>query len=197
MVCFIFLYFSLSLSLAHTQTHTPTHKHTLETPLQHQASLLSVTSLGQKTSPWPWESPQCFAAELQNPLQTSLSISTVAMATTASPALTAKWKTSPRWAASLCWKASCASFAFKSGFFTFCFSSQALYGTCKVKDGELVASWTLKGTSLSDNGTRVTCQGSEGTEAPAAILHVYGKDSVTFQNRVFQFTWNWWRLKNK
>lgn len=76
--------------------------------------------------------------------------------------------------------------AFKSGFFTFCFSSQALYGTCKVKNGELVASWTLKGTSLSDNGTKVTCQGSEGTEAPAAILHVYGKDSVTFQNRVFQ-----------
>lgn len=49
-----------------------------------------------------------------------------------------------------------------------------------------MASWTLKGTSLSDNGTRVTCQGSKGAEAPAAILHVYGKDSATFQNRVFQ-----------
>ena len=49
-----------------------------------------------------------------------------------------------------------------------------------------MASWTLKGTSLSDNGTRVTCQGSKSTEALVAILRVYGKDSVTFQNRVFK-----------
>ncbi|CAG12871.1 unnamed protein product [Tetraodon nigroviridis] len=50
---------------------------------------------------------------------------------------------------------------------------QALYGSCSLKNGELMASWTLKGTSLSDNGTRVTCQGSKGAEAPAAILLVY------------------------
>lgn len=51
-----------------------------------------------------------------------------------------------------------------------------------------MASWTLKGTSLSDNGTRVTCQGSKGAEAPAAILLVYGKDPGTFLKRVFSKT---------
>lgn len=46
-----------------------------------------------------------------------------------------------------------------------------------MKGGESLAVWTLKGTSFSDNGTRVVCQQSKSPDAPAAILHVYGKDS--------------------
>lgn len=46
-----------------------------------------------------------------------------------------------------------------------------------MKEGESLAVWTLKGTSFSDNGTRVVCQQSKSPDAPAAILHVYGKDS--------------------
>lgn len=68
------------------------------------------------------------------------------------------------------------------------FPSQALYGSCNAKNGELMASWTLKGTSFSDNGTSVTCQGSMSLEAPAAFLHVYGKDSdipKQFSNRFY------------
>lgn len=50
---------------------------------------------------------------------------------------------------------------------------QALYGSCDVTNGESLAVWTLKGTSFSDNGTRVVCQQSKNPDAPAAVLHVY------------------------
>lgn len=48
-----------------------------------------------------------------------------------------------------------------------------------MKKGESLAVWTLKGTSFSDNGTRVVCQQAENPDAPAAYLHVYGKDSFS------------------
>ncbi|XP_056900164.1 uncharacterized protein LOC130531998 isoform X1 [Takifugu flavidus] len=57
---------------------------------------------------------------------------------------------------------------------------QALYGSCNVKNGELMAMWTLKGTSFSDNHTRVTCQGPKSTEAPSAFLHVHDKGTSFF-----------------
>ncbi|XP_070768758.1 uncharacterized protein [Enoplosus armatus] len=51
---------------------------------------------------------------------------------------------------------------------------QALYGSCDMKKGESLAVWTLKGTSFSDNGTRVVCRQSRNNDAPpAAVLHVY------------------------
>ncbi|XP_035528705.1 uncharacterized protein LOC118336212 [Morone saxatilis] len=50
---------------------------------------------------------------------------------------------------------------------------QALYGSCEMKKGESLAVWTLKGTSFSDNGTRVVCQQSNNMETHAAILRVY------------------------
>lgn len=50
---------------------------------------------------------------------------------------------------------------------------QALYGSCEMKDGESLAVWTIKGTSFSDNSTRVVCQQANNSDAPAAILHVY------------------------
>lgn len=50
---------------------------------------------------------------------------------------------------------------------------QALCGRCEMKEGESLAVWTLKGTSFSDNGTRVVCQQSKNPDAPAAILQVY------------------------
>ncbi|XP_045899965.1 uncharacterized protein LOC123967767 [Micropterus dolomieu] len=50
--------------------------------------------------------------------------------------------------------------------------SQGLYGSCDMTEGESLAVWTLKGTSLSDNGTRVVCQQSNNPDAPAAILYV-------------------------
>ncbi|XP_076593712.1 uncharacterized protein LOC143324836 [Chaetodon auriga] len=50
---------------------------------------------------------------------------------------------------------------------------QALYGSCLMKKDESQAVWTLKGTSFSDNGTRVVCQQSKNPDAPAAVLHVY------------------------
>lgn len=56
--------------------------------------------------------------------------------------------------------------------------SQALYGSCEMKGGESLAVWTLKGTSLSDNKTRVVCQKEGSTDAPSAVLHVYGEYSV-------------------
>ncbi|XP_032374091.1 uncharacterized protein LOC116690955 [Etheostoma spectabile] len=51
--------------------------------------------------------------------------------------------------------------------------AQALYGRCLMKTDESLAVWTLKGTSFSDNGTRVVCQQSNDPDAPAAVLHVY------------------------
>ncbi|MEQ2291519.1 hypothetical protein AMECASPLE_014125 [Ameca splendens] len=51
--------------------------------------------------------------------------------------------------------------------------SQALYGSCEVKNGELVAIWTLKGTSYSDNNARVVCQQSNNPDECAAVLHIY------------------------
>ncbi|KAM9352834.1 uncharacterized protein ABDE67_005196 isoform 1-T2 [Symphorus nematophorus] len=50
---------------------------------------------------------------------------------------------------------------------------QALYGSCDIKEGESLAVWTLKGTSFSDNGTRVVCQQSDNPDAASAVLHVY------------------------
>ncbi|XP_007554998.1 uncharacterized protein LOC103139994 [Poecilia formosa] len=50
---------------------------------------------------------------------------------------------------------------------------QALYGRCEVKGGELVAIWTLKGTSYSDNDTLVICHQSNDPEDCSAVLHVY------------------------
>ncbi|KAM7382554.1 hypothetical protein PAMP_002280 [Pampus punctatissimus] len=50
---------------------------------------------------------------------------------------------------------------------------QALYGSCDMKKEQSLAVWTLKGTSMSDNNTRVVCQQSGNPDAPAAILHVY------------------------
>nr|XP_046256562.1 uncharacterized protein LOC124065331 [Scatophagus argus]XP_046256564.1 uncharacterized protein LOC124065331 [Scatophagus argus] len=50
---------------------------------------------------------------------------------------------------------------------------QALYGSCEMKKGESLAVLTLRGTSFSDNSTRVVCQQSKNPDAPAAVLHVY------------------------
>ncbi|KAM9724154.1 uncharacterized protein ACNS7B_019329 [Menidia menidia] len=50
---------------------------------------------------------------------------------------------------------------------------QALYGSCDERNGETVAVWTLKGTSFSDNGTRVVCQQRNNLDEPSAVLHVY------------------------
>lgn len=50
---------------------------------------------------------------------------------------------------------------------------QALYGSCVVKNGESLGVWVLKGTSFSDNGTRVVCQQPKNANAPTAFLHVY------------------------
>lgn len=50
---------------------------------------------------------------------------------------------------------------------------QALHGSCDMKKEESLAVWTIKGTSFSDNGTRVVCQQSNNPDAPAAVLHVY------------------------
>lgn len=58
-----------------------------------------------------------------------------------------------------------------------CLRPQALYGSCAMKGGESLAVWTLKGTSLPDNGTRVVCQKAGNTDALTAVLHVYGKYS--------------------
>lgn len=45
-----------------------------------------------------------------------------------------------------------------------------------MKSGESLAVWTIKGTSIPDNGTRVVCQQSNNPEKRSAVLHVYGKD---------------------
>ncbi|XP_044062582.1 uncharacterized protein LOC122881017 [Siniperca chuatsi] len=50
---------------------------------------------------------------------------------------------------------------------------QVLYGSCDMKKEESLAVWTLKGTTFSDNSTRVVCQQSKNPDAPAAVLHVY------------------------
>lgn len=59
--------------------------------------------------------------------------------------------------------------------------SQALYGSCEMKDEESLAVWTLEGTSFSNNGTRVVCQQSNNLHAVSAVLHVYdnGTSRVT------------------
>lgn len=54
---------------------------------------------------------------------------------------------------------------------------QALYGRCEMQNGESLAVWTLRGTSYSDNGTRVVCQQLNNPTATAAILHVYDNGS--------------------
>lgn len=50
---------------------------------------------------------------------------------------------------------------------------QALYGSCEMKSGESLAVWTIKGTSIPDNGTRVVCQQSNNPQKRSAVLHVY------------------------
>lgn len=50
---------------------------------------------------------------------------------------------------------------------------QSLYGNCEVKKDELLAVWTLKRTSYSDNDTWVTCHESNHPEDRSASLHVY------------------------
>ncbi|XP_034554275.1 uncharacterized protein LOC117823261 [Notolabrus celidotus] len=50
---------------------------------------------------------------------------------------------------------------------------QALYGSCEMKTSESLAVWTIKGTSFSDNGTRVECQQSNNPEKRVAVLHIY------------------------
>ncbi|KAM9852692.1 uncharacterized protein ACBR49_005747 [Aulostomus maculatus] len=50
---------------------------------------------------------------------------------------------------------------------------QALYGSCEVREGQLLAMWTFKGTSFHDNSTRVVCQRPNHPDAPAAVLYVY------------------------
>lgn len=54
---------------------------------------------------------------------------------------------------------------------------QALFGSCDVKNGELLSVWRLQGTSYSDNGTKVECRQSENPEILIAILHVYGEET--------------------
>ncbi|KAG7474763.1 hypothetical protein JOB18_016370 [Solea senegalensis] len=51
--------------------------------------------------------------------------------------------------------------------------AQALYGKCDVKNGELLAVWTLQGTSFSDNDTRVVCQQPNNPDSLTAVLNVY------------------------
>lgn len=50
---------------------------------------------------------------------------------------------------------------------------EALYGSCEIKKSESLAVWTIKGTSFSDNGTRVECQQLNNPEKRSAVLHVY------------------------
>ncbi|KAG7229460.1 hypothetical protein INR49_012859 [Caranx melampygus] len=50
---------------------------------------------------------------------------------------------------------------------------QALYGSCEEEEEESLAVWTLRGTSYSDNGTRVVCQQSRNPHTTAAVLRVY------------------------
>lgn len=53
------------------------------------------------------------------------------------------------------------------------FIPQALYGTCETHTREIVAVWTVKGTSFSDNGTRVLCISPLDSIALVATLHVF------------------------
>lgn len=50
---------------------------------------------------------------------------------------------------------------------------QSVYGSCEEKKDELLAIWTLKGTSYSDNDTWVVCHESNHPEERSASLHVY------------------------
>lgn len=52
---------------------------------------------------------------------------------------------------------------------------QAVYGRCEMKNGESLATWTLLGTALPHNGTRVVCQQLSNPRALSAVLHVYGE----------------------
>ncbi|XP_029959448.1 uncharacterized protein LOC115397341 [Salarias fasciatus] len=49
---------------------------------------------------------------------------------------------------------------------------QALYGTCETPAEQFVAVWTVKGTSYSDNGTRVVCEQPLDSSRLIAVLHV-------------------------
>uniref|UniRef100_UPI003AAE7833 uncharacterized protein n=1 Tax=Centroberyx gerrardi TaxID=166262 RepID=UPI003AAE7833 len=50
---------------------------------------------------------------------------------------------------------------------------QAVYGSCTEENGQLLAVWTIRGTSFSDNSTRVVCRRPGHPDAPVAFLHVY------------------------
>ncbi|KAM9310619.1 uncharacterized protein KZ484_026470 isoform 1-T2 [Pholidichthys leucotaenia] len=50
---------------------------------------------------------------------------------------------------------------------------QALYGTCEINNTELLAVWTIQGTSYFDNGTRVVCHQLKNPHRLTARLHVY------------------------
>ncbi|XP_051920829.1 uncharacterized protein LOC127600356 [Hippocampus zosterae] len=54
---------------------------------------------------------------------------------------------------------------------------QALYGSCQIKKGQSVAAWTFKGTSKSDNNTRVVCQLPNGFDSSTATLRIYDNGS--------------------
>ncbi|XP_037639666.1 uncharacterized protein LOC119496452 isoform X1 [Sebastes umbrosus] len=52
-------------------------------------------------------------------------------------------------------------------------AEEALYGSCGVKKGQSLGVWVLKGSSFSDNGTRVVCQQAKNPKAAVAFLRVY------------------------
>ncbi|KAM9805820.1 uncharacterized protein ACBT44_013456 [Syngnathus typhle] len=54
---------------------------------------------------------------------------------------------------------------------------QALYGSCLIKNGQSLAVWTFKGTSNSDNNTRVVCQLPNDSGRSTATLRIYDNGS--------------------
>ncbi|XP_077453722.1 uncharacterized protein LOC144072519 [Stigmatopora argus] len=50
---------------------------------------------------------------------------------------------------------------------------QAIYGRCQIKKRLSLAVWTIKGTSNTDNHTKVVCQLPNGGDSFTAILRVY------------------------
>ncbi|XP_037130699.1 uncharacterized protein LOC119136396 [Syngnathus acus] len=54
---------------------------------------------------------------------------------------------------------------------------QALYGSCLIKNGQSLAVWTFKGTSNSDNNTRVVCQLPNNLDRSTATLRIYDNGS--------------------
>ncbi|XP_077577088.1 uncharacterized protein LOC144199369 isoform X2 [Stigmatopora nigra] len=50
---------------------------------------------------------------------------------------------------------------------------QAIYGRCQIKKRQSLAVWTIKGTSNTDNHTKVVCQLPNGGDSFTATLRVY------------------------